>query len=298
MKTINKDKTITQFSPNMDAVENVRLNEVFCLKTEDCYGGQVLDETIIREDLDMGRFNQATGPVFVENVEPGDWVKVDIIDIQLGGDGVLMVSPGLGVLGERIKSSTTKFSKIDFHSNVAKLPGGFKVPITPQIGVIGAATVSETVGTESPGVHGGNLDTKIITKGASFLVQAAQPGLLIAVGDLHAMQGDGEMGGTGIEIKGCVTLKANKVPHNGKLPAVITKEGIDILSSGKDIEKAAESAFNEAVFLFEKWHKVEWDIAYRTCSIVGDIKISQMVNPLKTVRFHIPKSFCDKGFWL
>lgn len=48
-----------------------------------------------------------------------------------------------------------------------------------------------------PGDHGSNLDTKMIKVGSRVYLPVAVPGAGLAVGDLHACMGDGELSGHG-----------------------------------------------------------------------------------------------------
>jgi amidase len=115
---------------------------------------------------------------------------------------------------------------------------------------------------------------------------------LIAGGDLHAAQGDGELGGTGIEISGRVTLRVERSDYEGLLPAVRHSAGLSILGSAETLEKALERAFDEAVTLMQGWHSLTWNDAYRLTSVVGQAETSQIVNPLVTARVTIPAEWC------
>jgi amidase len=75
------------------------------------------------------------------------------------------------------------------------------------IGVIGVAPAGYPVGCGTPGSHGGNMDNRMITEGVSVFFPINVTGALFALGDLHAVMGDGEVGVSGIEIGGTVTVK-------------------------------------------------------------------------------------------
>src|SRR5437762_11189603 len=83
---------------------------------------------------------------------------------------------------------------------------GIRLPIRPHVGTIGVAPASQEWTTFYPGDHGGNLDTKEITKGNSVYLPVFQPGGQLAMGDLHALMADGEVCVTGIEIAGTVRV--------------------------------------------------------------------------------------------
>jgi acetamidase/formamidase len=50
-----------------------------------------------------------------------------------------------------------------------------------------------------PAYFGGNLDNWRLGKGSTVYLPVSVPGALLSVGDPHAAQGDGELGGTAIE---------------------------------------------------------------------------------------------------
>ena len=56
------------------------------------------------KDLDYGRLNPATGPIYVEGAEPGDLLKVKIISIDVKDKGIAAVIPNGGLLGDRLPS--------------------------------------------------------------------------------------------------------------------------------------------------------------------------------------------------
>ena len=83
-----------------------------------------------------------------------------------------------------------------------------EIPARPMVGVIGVAPESGAVSTMTPMNHGGNMDCTRIEAGCSLYLPVTAPGALLAMGDLHAIMGDGEVGNCGVEIGGRVTVRA------------------------------------------------------------------------------------------
>lgn len=291
MRTFSSEHALTEFSPGFDPISEIDLGESCVLRTVDCYDGQIAAVDTLRTDVDMSRFNRATGPLAVRGVDAGDWVRVRIERIDLRGPGVMTLSPGLGVLGEHVTEPSTRL--LDIHDDAAWLTPEVAVPLRPMVGIVGVATAEEVVASSVPGVHGANLDTRTLTAGASLAVRANQPGLGLAVGDLHAAMGDGEMGGTGIEIGGAVQLSVHRLPdHHGRWPLAIGADGVQVLASRPTLDDAVRDGLAEAVELMARWHRLEWDDAYRLTSVVSDLRISQVVNPRVTARVVIPPYWC------
>jgi acetamidase/formamidase/AraC-like DNA-binding protein len=77
---------------------------------------------------------------------------------------------------------------------------GVRIPLRPHFGVIGVAPrESDLVDSVPPSYFGGNLDNWRLGKGAAVYLPVSVPGALLSIGDPHAAQGDGELGGTAIE---------------------------------------------------------------------------------------------------
>ena len=68
------------------------------------------------------------------------------------------------------------------------------------LGCVGVAAPGDFVPTSGPsGSYGGNLDYNQIREGATVILPVYHPGALLFIGDGHALMGDGEPTGNGIE---------------------------------------------------------------------------------------------------
>lgn len=293
MLRVSADVSTATFSAECVPVAEVALGETFVCESYDCYGGQVDSEQVLRTDLDMDRFDRATGPVSVQGVRTGDTIRVCIEDIEVRSPGIMMLAPGLGVLGDRIGEPTTRLLPVS--DGVAWLTPSIAVQIQPMVGVLGIAPASGELPCFWPGDHGGNLDTRVLQAGAALHLRVNHDGALLGVGDLHALQGDGELGGTGIEIGGAVRLRVDRSMHRGLLPAVEHSEGLSICGTAQTLEDATKRAFAEAVGLISSWHELDWENAYRLASVICHTEMSQMVNPLVTMRVTIPTDWLPES---
>lgn len=293
MKKLSKNHTINHFSPDLKSVMTVDLNEQFMVETHDCYGGQVKDEDTLRGNIDRSILNLATGPIFINGLKKGDVVKLNIDNIELGSYGIMMTDHGLGVLGNTIQTASTKLLPVQ--DGRVKFTENLSMPVKPMIGVIGLATAQDKIHTASPGSHGGNMDTTDIKPGNALYLPVFQDGGLLAMGDLHATMGDGELDGTGVEIDGLVTLTASKVEGLSLTnPIVESSDAFFFIASAKTLDEAIELASQNTVDYLEAALDVSYDIAYRLLSACCDIRISQVVNPLVTVRVKVPKTLLEQ----
>lgn len=290
-----KDNTITHFSEDMKPNGTVQLNETIVVETYDCYGGQIDSEEVMRPDIDLSIMNQATGPFFVNDLTKNDVLKIDIINIELDSTGIMMTSPGLGVLGEKITKPMTRLLAVKGHR--VYFSDDLSIPVRPMIGVIGVAPKEGSFHCAVPGNHGGNLDTKDITAGNSIYLPVFQEGGLFALGDLHASMGDGELNGTGVEINGESTLFITKLAHRRiSAPIVETAKAFMFLESANTLEGAIELCAERVTEHLTGQLAINFDTAYRLLSAACDIQISQVVNKLVTVRIAVPKTLLPALF--
>ena len=258
------------------------------LETRDCFCDRVQTAGAASAAVDWGRINPATGPVSVAEAAPGDVLCVRIDRIETAARGVMAVGPDFGVL--KGSSPGTVFEVVELDDGCA-LVAGARVPVRPMIGVIGVAPRVGAVPCGSPGPHGGNLDTKLVAEGTVVYLPVFVPGALLAVGDLHAAMGDGEICGTGVEVRGSVRLTVD-VRRDLVLvePVVETADVVAALASAPTLDEAAERATAHMAGLLRSRLGLSAAQAAMLMSAGGDLKVSQAVNPLRTARFAIDKS--------
>lgn len=290
MQIFSNEKVIYNFVHGMEEAYRVKNNEIFTVKTNDCFLQQMKSEDQVLEKIDFGQLNSATGPIYVENSKVGDVLKVDILDIKTEDSGVSLTSAGEGAIGEDIEKSIVRIIKSENGKAIFK---GVEIPVDPMIGVIGVAPKEEdgTWGTHNPWKHGGNMDTKLIKKGNTIYFKVNQDGAMLALGDLHMVMGDGEVCFTGVEVPGEVTLRVSvlKEKRNLEWPLLETENKSIVIASGDDLEMAMKSATREAVKIISETLDITFEEAYIMASQTVDLRISQVVNQKKTIRAEIPK---------
>ena len=86
--------------------------------------------------------------------------------------------------------------------------GTLVLPLAPMIGCFGVAPAGgQAISTATSGPNGGNMDYRRFGPGTSVRFPVSAPGALFFIGDCHAVQGDGEIVGTGIETSYDVTVR-------------------------------------------------------------------------------------------
>ncbi|MGI2328152.1 acetamidase/formamidase family protein [Planococcus sp. YIM B11945] len=280
--------TITSFSKEHKPAYFAELGKEIAIETMDCYDGQVKSETDLRSMIDMSRLNPATGPIYLNGVQAGDTLCIEILDIETNDFGVMMAAPGLGPLGEHVTTSSTKI--IPIKNRQIQFSETLTLPLQPMIGVAGVAPENEAVPTAIPGSHGGNLDTKDIKPGNKLYLPVFHDGALAGFGDLHASMGDGELSGTGIEVSGRIKVRFDKVSLPLSNPMVEDEQFLYFLASGPTYDEAIQTVLFETAHHLKNGLNLSFEDAYRLMSAVCDLKFSQIVNKHVTVRVAVPKA--------
>lgn len=287
-ETLACNDVIYAFDKANEPVKRVASGTTIEIETYDCFENQVQSAETKIGGIDWNKINPATGPIYVEGAQPGDVLKVRIEKLEIGSQGVMATGPDLGVLGHRQEEMASKIIPIE--GNHAVFDEKLKIPLNKMIGVIGVAPEGEPVPCGTPGAHGGNMDTTLITEGATLYFPVFAEGALFALGDFHAAMGDGEIGVSGIEVPGKATVTLEVVKEGAlRHPLLENADGITFLVSKPTLDEAAKAAVEEmADFLLTRTDLDIADLAMMM-SAAGHSQISQIVDPLMTARFFVPK---------
>ena len=302
MKTLKNRDKLSQlvdctFSPHNQPVMKVQPGETVVVETRDCFANVVKPNHDLAAVLKEGETlfdNPVTGPIYVEGAEKGDTLAVHIVDIQVPSMGLTTVMPGFGALEGWLSESPILTKFVSIRNNLAyyKTEKGKEIsfPIKPFIGTIGVAPPYESVSTITPHKHGGNMDVADVCAGNTLYLPVGVPGALFAAGDVHAVQGDGEICGTAVEIPSSLTFKFDLLKHKTiEWPRIESKEEIMTACSAKPLEDAARLAYRELIrWLGEDYGLSPYD-AYMLLSLTVKARIAQIVDPLYTVVAKLPK---------
>lgn len=288
MLTLSDEKHFFAFSKENEPVLRIKSDERVKIKAMDAFSNQVRTEEDELDSINWDLVNPATGPIYVEGAQPGDVLKVTIEKIKVGTLGVMATGEDLGVFGSYFNGMTKKLIPIE--GDFAIFNERLKIPLNKMIGVIGVAPEGAPVNCGTPGSHGGNMDTKLITEGASVLLPVFTEGALFGAGDVHAAMGDGEVCVTGVEIDAELTLKFEVIKDMTlNNPMVETDEMLSCIASEKNLEDAALKAARDMYDYLNANTDFKGEELAMLLSAVGDLQISQIVDPLKTARFTVSK---------
>jgi amidase len=277
MLRISRDQLTYEFSAETTPVATVSPGDHFVFETHDTSTGRIHRVEDVPEFVrirDPRKVNPAAGPVFIAGASPGDDLIVEILDIRLQLSGFVRVLAGAGVRQEEIEPDGVLMARIDGEHVV--LGERMRLPLRPMVGVIGTAPADGVIYTAAPGPQGSNIDINAVTVGARVHLPVHVPGALLAIGDVHASMGDGEVSGTGIEIAGEVTVRVDLVPSAAPArPWIETDDAWITTGSGPMLEDAVEMAVEEMTRLLMERFTLSRTEAFLLVSARGDVRIGQ-----------------------
>jgi acetamidase/formamidase len=237
-----------------------------------------------------------TGPVAIEEAEPGDVLEVQILKIDLDVPySCNSFGPGRGFLPNDFPYSRLKIIPLDRERMIGQFAPGIKIPLHPFFGSMGVAPPTRgRLNSGPPWMHAGNMDNKELVAGTTLYIPVHAKGALFEVGDGHAGQGNGEVDITAMEtlLTGAFRFVVHKDDHllwpRAETPTHYITMGFD-----EDLKTATEMAVRNMIdFLVTKKH-LSRDDAYMLSSVVVDLDITQLVDGKSGVHAMCPKSIFE-----
>ncbi|HVV08302.1 acetamidase/formamidase family protein [Amycolatopsis sp.] len=246
-----------------------------------------------------------TGPVEVRGARPGDLLAVRIGELAPRVPyGVVSSRHGKGLLPDCFPAGgelTSIFCPVEdltlgIDRARATLPlrtagTGRRVrfPITPFLGVMGVATPAPRRHSTPPGLHGGNIDIRLLVTGATLYLPVQVPGAGFYVGDPHFAQGNGEIALTALEAPLRATLTVDVVPADeararfGAVAGPFARTAEFLIPTGldEDLDVAVQKCGRNAVTLLGAVFGMAPELAYAYLSAAADFDISQVVDVVK-----------------
>jgi amidase len=207
MHVVRADKHTFSFRPDATPVLRVRPGDVVRFETSPSPAERLFEagDRWFRQ-VDTRRINAVTGPVYIEGVQPGDAVTIEILEITTAEWGWNASIPSFGLLANNVTDPMLR--RIPLVDGRAWINEALSVPIRPMIGCLGLAPSSgETSTLAPPYPWAGNYDLTQACPGSTILFPAQVPGGLVSIGDLHAAMGDGEATSIAIECSGAATVR-------------------------------------------------------------------------------------------
>jgi acetamidase/formamidase len=300
-----------EWNNEIDSAVTVADGDVVEFECRDAREGQFDLDTSVEDvkAMDHGNGIPLTGPVTVEGAEPGDVLRVDVLDVDHDDIGWTVFYPGereVGLLPDEFPD--WGLHVWDLTDGVGTFVDGIEIPLAPFPGTIGLAPAADgSHSTTPPRRVGGNMDVKYLTPGATLFLPIETAGGLFSVGDGHAAQGDGEVCGGAIEtaidvtcqfrVRSDMDIDAPQFrPGNrpdlpdGPVPRYATSGVSD------DLMDASKQAVSAMVEHLHAHRDLSREHAYILCSVAADLKINEVVDaPNWVVSAHLREDIFPDG---
>lgn len=237
-----------------------------------------------------------TGPIWVEGADSGAVLEVRIERVELDLPFACnSFGPRSGFLPEDFPGvSRSRIVPLDARRMVGIFSdtAGIEIPLRPFFGSMGVAPARARgrINSAPPGTHAGNLDNKELVAGTILYIPVHARGALLAVGDGHAAQGDGEVDITALEtaLRGrfqlIVRTDMRLTWPRGETPTHWIAMGAD-----SNLTVATKIAVREAIALLGDVQHLSREDAYMLVSTACDVHVTQLVDGTMGVHVMIPK---------
>jgi len=273
------------------------------VETESLYGGYY--------ERAGGAWPGEVGPFFIEGATANDTLVVKIIRLRTNRDHAVSTHTPGGISAVASDRYTRMLNtpipakryvwKLEKNGTVGvlDLPDSKKrleVPLSPMLGRVAVAPAGdEAWGGLWPGNFGGNMDASDVREGATVYLPVFHDGAYFYFGDGHALQGDGESCGSGLETTMEVTfqfelIKGKKIawPRIENADYIMTVGSVRPLSDALRIASVEMIEWLEKDYGFNRWE------AYQFVSQTAQMRVANMVDPNYSVVVKIPKRLIPK----
>ena len=259
-----------------------------------------------------GAWPGEVGPFHIEGAAAGDTLVVRILKLTPNRDSAMSrYSPG-GISGVAGDSKTRMLNDhlpartfawrldrtrmvgiLDLPNSASKR---IEIPLKPMLGRVAVAPAGqEAFGGLWPGDFGGNLDASDVKEGATVYLPVFHPGALFYFGDGHALQGDGEIIGSGLETTMDVTFQFDLIKGKRiRWPRIESDTHIMVAASVRPLIDALRISYVELI----EWLVADYGFdkmdAFQIASQAGEVRVANVVDPNYTVVAKFPKALLPK----
>lgn len=247
------------------------------------------------------------GPFFIEGATTNDTLVIKILKLRPNRDSAVSAVNPSGISAVAGDSRTRILNdplparryewKLDRTRNVGILdiPNSaskrIELPLKPMLGRLAVAPQGdEAFGGLWPGNFGGNMDASDAREGTTVYLPIFHDGAYFYFGDGHALQGDGEIVGSGLETTMDVTFQFDLIKGKRiRWPRMEDENDIMVAGSVRPLVDAFRIAQVELIeWLVDEYGFDKMD-AYQVVSQGGHTRVANVVDPNYTVVAKFPK---------
>jgi len=321
MRRFSRDATTLFFDPRAEPLAEVADGERIVVETADSLCGLArarlggrdqaaglhIDEVLER----LGGACPVTGPFHLAGARPGQVVEVELHRVDpapAAGEAWTGVFGGFGALQHEGASLQppleAELRRVPYRDGQASLEVGggrvVAVPLRPFLGTVGVAPRRERrlSFSQSP-EYLGDVDQPAVRAGATLRLPVNVEGALVAFGDAHGAQGDGEITGVAVELEAEVelTMRARDREAAGyvALPQLDTAETIGSLAGlhGAELTSCARAAYTDLVERLHRSHGFTRADAYTLLGQAGRLHVGNMIDPFYSVLATLERRYLE-----
>lgn len=226
-----------------------------------------------------------TGPIAVSGAVAGDMLALELVDLRPGSWGWTVAGGVHTPVTARLDVAEAPQSwllwELDEAAGTATESRGFARSLAPFLGVMGLAPAAPGQHSTIPprAANGGNIDCRDLVAGSTLYLPVEVDGALLYLGDRHAAQGDGEVGGTAIECP-MQTEVIVGIAHNRPLASIHAETPVGRITFGfdADLNAAMGDALDAMVRWMQQIYSLDKPTALAFASAVVDMRVTQVAN--------------------
>jgi acetamidase/formamidase len=242
-----------------------------------------------------GRGHCLTGPIAVRGAQPGQMLALHLHALRPDPWGWTVAAaadtPVTRRLGLADGPPAWLLWDLDADAGTGRETRGFLRDLAPFLGVMGVAPAELGEHSTIPprAGSGGNIDCRELVAGSTLYLPVAVPDALLYLGDGHAAQGDGEVGGTAIECPMTTELTVDVVDDR-PLPGVHAETPAGLVTFGfdADLNVATGDALDAMVVWMAGRYQVDKATALALASTAVDLRVTQVANQTWGVHAVLP----------
>ena len=243
--------------------------------------------------------NPVSGAIYINGAKPGDMLTVHIKNIELDNIGFTEFNRDNNLIPEWMYNKGIKYNHktVEIKDGHIVWDDSLKIPVKPMVGFIGCAPKSIKKDNRWAGKWGGNFDIQEITIGSYVHLPVNVDGALLHIGDMHAIQGDGEICGSGgIESSGRVLIQCtvSKKPKSMTWPRITNKDYIMTTGQARPSDDAFKIALSEMLLWLEDAYGYDAEEAYMLLAQVLEARCTHYINPTFSYVAKLNRKFLKK----
>ena len=256
-----------------------------------------------RGEIVAERGNPLTGPFYIEGAEPGDTLQVQIDrawpNREYGWTRTIVAAHVVdpAYVRELSEGDMARW-QVDVEKGTATLIepetplGRLTLPLDPMLGCLGVAPVRhQAISSATSAEHGGNMDYRGLVSGVTVYFPVFEQGALLFCGDGHAVQGDGEIVGTGIEISFDVQLTVRVLKKKIGWPRGENEKYIFTMGNARPLDQGVQHATTEMI----RWLGEDYGLDPQSASILlgqcVEYDVGNVFDPAYTMVCKLAKRF-------